>query len=296
MLGEAAMGLKILHFGDVHLPVPEGARRTLAVVHPKRLPALLNFALRRGRKYADGERKLEALHEFARREAVDWIVYTGDSVNMGLASEFVHAGTKIASVLREAKKGAMATPGNHDLYAPGSERGFRRWMDFGTENDWPEAEAKGEGWPKVRFLDAESVLVGLNTARPHWAFWNSSGGISAAQLEALERVLDDPAVAGRKYILLATHYPLDEAGAFHGMRGTERLMRVLAGRKGISILHGHNHHAYRRVLPGTDIPLYCCGSLTKEGDESCRLYELFGGGLNARIARWRNARFVVDGD
>ncbi len=290
------MGLKILHFGDVHLPFPPGAWGTWAILHPKRVPAVVNYLLRRGRKYADGERKLSALHEFARREAVDWIVYTGDSVNMGLASEFVHAGPKIASMLGEAKQGAMATPGNHDWYTPGSPKNYRRWMTAGEENDWPEAEAKGEGWPKVRFLDENSVLVGLNTARPHLAFWNSSGGVSAAQLEALERVLDDPAVAGRRYILLATHYPLDEAGAFHGMRGTERLMRVLAGRKGLSILHGHNHHAYQRVLPGTDIPLYCCGSLTKEGDESCRVYELFGGGLNARIARWKNARYSLEGE
>ena len=43
-------GLRILHFGDVHLPFPPGALRTPAVLHPKRVPALLNFFAARGRK------------------------------------------------------------------------------------------------------------------------------------------------------------------------------------------------------------------------------------------------------
>lgn len=287
------MGLKILHFGDVHLPFPAGALRSPAVLHPKRIPALLNFVARRGRKYLDAEAKLHGLCDFLRREPVDWVFYGGDSVNMGLPREFLSAAPQIRAVLALAKRGAMAVPGNHDFYTRRSVAAFKRWMDFGGESDRPEARG-ASGWPVVRFLDDEAVAVGLNTACPHLAFWDSSGRLADDELDALKRLLDDPEIGGRDYVLLLTHYPLDEAGFFHGMRGTAKIAKALRGRRNLAILHGHNHSSYMRYLPGTEIPLYCSGSLSKNGAEAFWLYDLFGGTLNARRARWLNANWILD--
>lgn len=290
--------MRILHFGDVHLPFPPGALRGAAALHPKRLPALLNFALLRGAKYADGAPKLNALGEFLRREPVDWIVYTGDSVNMGLAREFLVAAPALGAVLGAAKKGALSVPGNHDLYTRGAVGAFRKWMGGLPglrETERPEARGGADwGWPTVRFLDERTVAVGLDTACPHWAFWDSSGRMARTELDALARLLDDPEVGGRERVLLVTHYPLDEAGFFRGMRGSADIAKVLSGRRNLSILHGHNHANYVRRLPGTEIPLYCCGSLTKAGAEAFWLYEPMGADLNARRGRWRNARWVLE--
>lgn len=287
------MDLRILHFGDVHLPFPAGALRTPAVLHPKRIPALLNFYAGRGWKYLEGEKKLNALCEFLRREPADWVLYAGDSVNMGLAREFLSAAPKIGAVLSAARKGALAVPGNHDLYTRGAVGAFRRWMGGAPEGDRPGLRTAA-GWPVVKFLDESAVVVGLNTACPHLAFWNSSGRLAKDELERLERLLDDPEIGGRDYVLLLTHYPLDEAGFFHGMRGTEAIAKVLAGRNNLFVLHGHNHSNYLRYFPGTSIPLYCSGSLTKDKAEAFWFYEPFGGTLNARRGRWKNARWVLE--
>lgn len=259
---------------------------------------MANFALRRAAKYADGMAKLNALGEFLRREPVDWIVYTGDSVNMGLAREFLVAAPVFGAVLGMARRGAMAVPGNHDLYTRGSVGAFRKWMGGLPglrETERPAARAGADwGWPTVRFFDERTVAIGLNTACPHWAFWNSSGRLAREELDALEHLLDDPDVEGRERVLLVTHYPLDEAGFFRGMRGSGEIARVLAGRRNLAILHGHNHVNYVRRLPGTDVPLYCCGSLSKAGAESFWLYEPMGPDLNPRRALWRNARWVLE--
>ena len=90
-----------------------------------------------------------------------------------------------------------------------------------------------------------------------------------------------------------THYPFDEAGFFHGLRNSRALLKIVHGRENLVLLHGHNHRPYACFLPGSAIPLYCAGSLSKAGGESFWLFDLFGGSLNARRGVWRNARFAI---
>lgn len=285
--------LRILHFGDVHLPPPPGTMASPAMIHPKRLPALLNFAARRGGNYRDGVEKLNALAGFLRAHPVDWILYSGDSVNFGLHGELLAAAPRISAVLAMARRGAVAVPGNHDLYTGPSVQDFARWFAFGNENDCPEAAVTPGGFPRVRLLSEEVVCVTMASALPHWAFWDSSGYVPAPELEALQRILDMPEVANRPYVLLLTHYPLDEAGFFHGLRNANEVAQILHGRKNLFLLNGHNHLPYLRFLPGTNLPVLCAGSLSKKGCESFLLYEPFGGTLNARRARYANAVWTL---
>lgn len=290
--------MRILHFSDVHLPFPEGALRDPAVLHPKRLLALVNFRLRRSDKYAEARQKLDGLCDFLRQEPVDWILYTGDTMNLGLEKEYMEDAEPIARVLEMARKGALAVPGNHDLYAGASLRHYRRrFSKRFPKSDVPEAAvgAKGSpgGFPSVRYMGQEAVAIGINSAVPRFPFWDSSGRLDAAELGALERLLDSPAVARRKWVFVMTHYPFLDTDCLHGLRNTEPFWRLLEGRRNVVLLHGHNHRIYLKQGPG-GIPVFCAGSLSKRGAESFWLFEPFAGSLNARRGVWRNARFSLD--
>ena len=286
------MSLRILHFSDVHLPLPPGAFRTPEVFHPKRLAALLNYRLRRGAKYAEALQKLNGLNEFLRREPVDYVLYTGDSFNFGLEREFTVGAPRLAETLGLARRGALAVPGNHDLYVGADLALYRRHFAAQMRSDLPEAAAP-TGYPLVRWLGEDAVAIAFNTSRPHFAFWNSSGRVPALELDALDRLLDFPEIAARRHVFLMTHYPFDEAGFFHGLRNSRALLRILRGRDNLVLLHGHNHRPYTYFLPDTAVPLYCAGSLSKAGAESFWLFDLFGESLNARRGAWKNARFAL---
>ncbi len=286
------MSLRILHFSDVHLPFPPGAFRTPGILHPKRLVALVNFYLRRGSKYAEAVQKLNGLNEFLRREPVDYVLFTGDSLNFGLEREFVAAAPRIAETLALARRGSLAVPGNHDLYAGNSPACHRRHFAALLHSDLPEAAAP-TGYPLVRWLGDDAVAIAFNTSRPNFNFWNSSGRVPALELDALGRLLDAPEIAARRRVFLMTHYPFDENGYFHGLRNSRALIKLLRGRENLVLLHGHNHRAYTHFVAGTTTPLYCAGSLSKAGAESFWLFDLFGDALNPRRGAWKNARFVL---
>lgn len=288
------MSLRILHFSDVHLPFPPGAFRTPEILHPKRLVALVNHYLRRGSKYADAYQKLNGLREFLQREPVDYILYTGDTLNFGLEREFTAAAPRLAETLALARRGSLALPGNHDLYTGSSPAFFRKHFAPLVQNDLPEV-ATTTGFPLVRWLGDEAVAIAFNSARPNFNFWNSSGRVSVLELDALQALLDRPDIDARRHIFLMTHYPFDASGFFHGLRNARALLRRLHGRDNLVFLHGHNHRPYTYFLPGTATPLYCAGSLSKAGSESFWLFDLFGDALNARRGTWKNARFVLAG-
>ncbi len=286
------MSLRILHFSDIHLPCPPGAFHNPGILHPKRLVALLNFYLRRGSKYANAFQKLNGLNEFLRREPVDYLLFTGDTLNFGLEREFTAAAGRLAETFSLARRGALAVPGNHDLYTPASLAHFRNIFSPLVASDLPEATTP-TGFPLVRWMGDEAVAIAFNTSRPNFNFWNSSGRLPSAELEALSRLLARPDIASRRHVFLMTHYPFDEAGFFHGLRNSRSLLRLLHGHENLVLLHGHNHRPYTYFLPGSSLPLYCAGSVSKDGAESFWLFDLFGDSLNARRGVWRNARFCL---
>ncbi len=284
--------MRILHISDVHLPFPEGSRRDAGMLHPKRMLAMLNYKLRRMKKYAEGETKLAGLEAWLEQEPVDWILYTGDSVNQGLEGEYLAAAPRMARTLGMARGGALAVPGNHDWYTEGSVRRYRRRMGARLpKSDRPEWAGR-EGFPLVRFMGEEAVAIGLNTAVPHFNFWDSSGLLRAEEAERTAEILDRPEVRDRRWVFVMTHYPYLDTDWLHGLRGTEALWKVLAGRRNVVLLHGHNHYAYEKRGPEGQ-PVFCAGSLTKDGAESFWLFEPYGDYLNARLGRWGGGRWWV---
>ena len=285
--------MRILHFSDVHLPFPPGALRSPSMFHPKRLLAWLNFMMRRSAKYARAEQKLNGLCDFLRREPVDYVLYTGDTLNLGLEREYMTAAPRLAEALQLARCGALAVPGNHDYYTPGSIDYYQRYMG-GT---WPGSDLPAAvtqtGFPLVRFMGETAAAIALNSSVPHWAFWDSSGALDPGELEALRLLLADEQLAGRQHIFLMTHYPFLDSDRLHGLRHVEPLWDILKGHPQIVLLHGHNHKLYSKMVPGLNLPVYCAGSLSKEGAESFWLFEPMGASLNPRRGIWRNARFTL---
>ncbi len=286
------MSLRILHFSDLHLPIPPGAFHTPEIFHPKRGLALVNFELRRAAKYADALQKLNGLRDFLAREPVDYILFTGDTLNFGLEREFTAGAPRLMETLALARRGALAVPGNHDLYTGSSVPLYRKHFAPLLRSDLPDA-ATPTGFPLVRWMGDDAVAIAFNTSLPHLPFWDSSGRVPALELDALQALLDRPEIATRRHIFLMTHYPFDEAGFFHGLRNSRALLRLLRGRDNLVLLHGHNHRPYTYFLPDSSIPLYCAGSLSKAGGESFWLFDLYGEALNARRGIWSNARFAL---
>ena len=286
------MSLRILHFSDLHLPFPPGAFRTPQIFHPKRLVACVNFYLRRGSKYADAIQKLNGLNDFLRREPVDYLLFTGDSLNFGLEREFTAAAPRLAETFALARCGALAVPGNHDLYTSSSLPLHRKHLAPLLRSDLPDS-ATLTGFPLVRWMGDDAVAIAFNTSRPNFNFWNSSGRVPTLELDALACLLARPEIAARRHLFLMTHYPFDEAGYFHGLRNSRPLLHLLRDRPHLVLLHGHNHRPYTHLVRGTPTPLYCAGSLSKTGAESFWLFEPFGDSLNARRGTWKNARFSL---
>lgn len=281
----------IVHFSDVHLPFPPGAFRTGRILHPKRLAALLNFVFRRSRKYIHGEQKLTAFATFLQENPVDYLLYTGDTVNLGLEAEFLAAAPKLRTVLLQAKGGALTTPGNHDLYLKDSLPPFATYMDKLDAGDTPVQTAGG--FPRVKWMGDEAVAISLNSAKPNPLIWKSSGRFPQEELDALKALLERRDIAGRKYIFVMTHFAVGDADGLHGLENAADFLDIVKDKPNITILHGHNHHTYSQRLPGVQPPVYCSGSLTKENDEGFLHYELTAAGLNVRRGIWKNARYTL---
>ena len=286
------MNLRILHFSDVHLPVPPGAFRTPEILHPKRILASLNFYLRRGAKHADALQKLDGLLDFIIREPVDYILYTGDTLNFGLEREFSFAAPHIAKTLNHARCAALAVPGNHDLYTGTSLAFYRKHFAPHIRSDLPE-KATPTGFPLVRWMGEDAVAIAFNTARPNFAAWNSSGRTPAIEIDALAHLLNRPEISSRRHIFLMTHYPFDDHGYFHGLHNSSALLKLLTGRDNLILLHGHDHHSKAERILGNRIPIYCAGSLSKSGDESFWVFEISEDAFRARRGAWCNDQFTL---
>lgn len=291
------MALTLLQFGDVHLPVPPRAFLSPSAWRPRRIPAVANWFLRRRRLYADAPRKLAAFADFLHQNPVDWLLYAGDSVGMGLDAEFRAAAPLLSPLFTLPRCGALAVPGNHDFYTAPSVPSFRRLMDLApAPSDLPNAFDPFPGAPVVRFLSPTAAVIAFETACPHFFFWNSSGRLSLRTRDALKTLLDHPRLASLERIFLLTHYPPDDPDPFHGFPDAAPLAALLADRPNLVFLHGHVHHLSNREIRmgSATLPVYCSGSLTRARAESFWLHTYTPGApLLSRPARWTGSSWTL---
>jgi 3',5'-cyclic AMP phosphodiesterase CpdA len=270
--------IRILHFSDVHVQASAGSMPVSELLG-KRALAMANLWLSRGRLFKESVPKLAALARFARAEQVDFSICTGDYTAVGSEAEHLSARRAIDELTR-APLGFCTVPGNHDLYLADTVRSGRFERHFGefTRTDWPEYAVDG-AYPYVRLVADELAVVGINSAKPNPNPFSSSGLVSAQQLTALARLLDDPRLAERR-VLVMTHYGVlrrdgKPDSEHHGLENAEALVRICA-RPRVVLLHGHIHGRYCHPPTEARPWLFCAGSATQREREGLWLYELEG--------------------
>lgn len=276
--------LSIVHFSDIHLPLPPGGGRERGMLHPKRALAAINYALRRAHRYAGGMDKVRALHAFLDAHPADFLFYTGDSVNYGLESELSRASHVVRSLLGRAKVRAVAVPGNHDLYTPRAVADYKKTFAF--------CEPAG-GRPEVIELSEQAAAVTLSSAVPHFAFWDSTGALAAEETAKLAEILDRADMRRKAVVFLLTHYPPEDSRGLHSLRRPEPLLELVAAHPNVQVCHGHVHRRGVLALSATQ-KQYGAGSLTGEGRAGFWRYELDGGVLAATPYRYASAAFYPD--
>lgn len=195
---------------------------------------------------------VQAVLDYAVREAFDLTVITGDITQYGREAEFVAAEQWVAALPGPL----LLTPGNHDtpivgvigrIFAP-----FARYQRaFGAS--WANVH-EGEGVSVRAFNSSRGVQF-----RANW----SKGAVKRSQAETAARGLA-AAPAGNLKIAVC-HHPLMEVtggpmtGAVHG---GAQAARILADGGADLILTGHVHTPFVLELPLADGKTYAVGAAT----------------------------------
>jgi hypothetical protein len=135
-------------------------------------------------------------------------------------------------------------------------------------------------------------FVAIDVSRPDFL---SRGLTPSAQLQALDALLAD----GTAPAVVALHYPLrDRRGEPYGpftrnLENAGALERVLARHpRVLAVLHGHEHHGYRTVIPREGAPILSLNPGAsgyaylpdRRRTAHFNLYDLRGG--EVEVARW----------
>ncbi|HXV76085.1 MAG TPA: metallophosphoesterase [Candidatus Polarisedimenticolaceae bacterium] len=289
--------MRILHFSDIH--VGGGwARVPRAKWLGKRAVGAANLLAGRGKRFADGPRKLAALARFREEQRIELVLFTGDYTALGLEPEFASARAAIAPLLA-APGGFVGIPGNHDIYSADvrRERTFLRHFGDTLRTDRPELSVD-DGWPLVRLFDGGVAVVALDSTRPNPYPWRSSGRLPPRQLASLARVLDDRTVAGC-FVFVLNHYPPRLADGrrdrpFHRLVNDDALLAACGAIRRGALLSGHVHHRYWLRVPPTGTPLFCSGSATMTGGEGLWLFQTDGSAMQAIPGHFRDGAYRLE--
>lgn len=229
--------MRIAHLSDVHLvaSVPRAGYR------------LRTSAIRFGRSRDEAVRasKLARAIGEARARGGQQLVLSGDLTEVGDDAELALL-AEVLEAARLTRDDVVLVPGNHDAYSSRDawDRALRTVLA-----PWADASAPQGG---VREVDrGDVVFVAVDTSRPQ-AMAFSGGELDAAQAESLDRALTR---AGSRAAVIVTHHPpfLRKDTTAHrvldALRGSERLLAVLARHPRASLLHGHFHRRAARSVP-----------------------------------------------
>lgn len=240
--------IRICHFSDLHLPLPEPAPLWRLV--GKRCLGYPNLKFIRGKTYRLDA--FEPLLEQMAGEQADLVVMTGDLSSLAFGFEF----KQIDRLFRRyglTPDTTVVLPGNHDRYTIGAdltgafEKGMAPWLATGFDRDG--------GYPISTTVGPVTVYA-LDTAR-----WRNpvraAGYIAPNQiLRLLEKMESDS--SGDTWPVIAMHHP-----PFHlaparlrdyrnGLDGLDRFIDALKT-KNATVLHGHLHKFSRRQINGLDV-------------------------------------------
>ncbi|MFD2160591.1 metallophosphoesterase [Rubritalea tangerina] len=213
-------------------------------------PQYADKDMRRNRFYRKSPAKLEKAITALNKHPLDFVVTLGDMIDC----EFESFGPMMERYAR-LRVPHYKVYGNHDFEVADADKG-----KVAAAMEMPELgyyAVEYGGW-KLLFLDgtelstyrypskdprtvaAEAERVKLQKAGVVSALsWN--GGMSKAQFEWLQKVLDQAEAAGQKVIVM-NHFPILPEGDRHNLWNAEQLLeRLDASSQVVAYMNGHNH-------------------------------------------------------
>jgi 3',5'-cyclic AMP phosphodiesterase CpdA len=244
--------VQLIHLTDPHLTGLDGW--TPGLTAGKRWLSWLSW--QRKRRHVHLRNRLDALvAALGTPEPEAWAI-TGDLCQIGLDREIDEARDWLAG-LAPAER-VLLVPGNHDIFAAGSEARLRRdWKD------WLHLDGQDCDWPVERVF-GDVVLIGVNSSivTPPT---RATGGLGEAQQQRLRETLRRH--AGRCRVVLIHHPPLPgSCKPRKALLDAAVLTELLQAEGPALVLHGHLHHNRRRDLPGgSGGRVYCTASASAGG-------------------------------
>lgn len=219
--------MRIVHVSDVH--VWRYAFNPFHLLN-KRAIGMAELLLRRARKFR--LERLIGVIERVKGLEPDHVLITGDLTTTALPEEFRMVRAALKPLFGEPVR-VTIVPGNHDRYTAGSvrHRQFERW--FGEF-------APSPAYPWLRWLDAETAILGLDATRSHIS---ATGRLPTDQLDRAGALLADAPDRPRR-LIVACHYPVAAPPPYVSELSHKRMK---------------NAPELRALLETVGPHLYCCG-------------------------------------
>ena len=262
--------MQFVHLTDPHLTGLNGWQPGLG--SGKRWLSWLSW--QRKRRHVHLRDRLDALVAALRKPEPDAWAVTGDLCQIGLDREIDEARDWLERLAPPER--VLLVPGNHDIFAAGSEARLRScWADWlhldGSDGDWP-----------VERLFGEVVLIGLNSSivtPPTRATGRLGEALRQELRDALRRH------ASRCRVVLIHHPPLPgSCKPRKALLDAAELTELLQEEGVALVLHGHLHHNHQWALPELS-----------GGRVFCTASASAGGALGAACARRFDIQPHADG-
>jgi 3',5'-cyclic AMP phosphodiesterase CpdA len=261
--------IRLLHFSDVHVQLPDWRTRSVRALGPLRKLATVELWKGRGRLFEGAAATVRRIVRDAETLGADHVVLTGDLTQLGHPEEFALAREALGPLAADAAR-FTTLPGNHDRYPieGGPNRLFEHHFPEQAGSDLP---VEASGGLRVRLLGDEAALIVVDSAgAKSWPVW-SSGHVTARSLRALEGALRAPQLAGRCKLVLVHHTPTRRGALrdwpLHDLRGASALLRVAAEGGAEAILCGHVHERFDDPPRPGRPRVICAGASAELGDE-----------------------------
>jgi 3',5'-cyclic AMP phosphodiesterase CpdA len=256
----------------------------------KRAIGAINLLRGRASYFDEVEEKMAAMARFKEEQEIDIVINTGDYTALGLEHELKIA-RELVDPMMHPPQNYLTVPGNHDIYVHEGNSHYRFAEQFCSvlQNDLPEYCAGGH-YPLVRLVGDDVAVIALNSSKPNPWPWRSDGHIPVVQLASFKKLLQDDRIKER-FLFVMTHYAPRLADGkpdrrLHGLHNADDFLRLCSSIEKGAILFGHVHRTYRVDIPEVQIPLFCSGSATMEGDEGAWVYEVEGKEIRERRVYW----------
>ena len=258
--------MRLVHLTDLHLSNLHEVK--YASLLGKRWSGYLSWQKNRRKHHRTSV--IEEMFTSIKAENADQILVTGDLVQIGLREEIEQA-TEWLRLLGPVER-VMVIPGNHDVYAAGSEAAvLDEWGEYMFHGAAGGDHGAGAGFPVMRKLNGLS-LIGISSACVTPVFM-ARGKLGRQQLQKLDHLLEQATREQQLVCLLIHHPPLPGMARWRKALADTRALESLLDRYPPNLIfHGHLHH--NRDEYRGDTRIFCTASASSISDASYRVIEL----------------------